>query len=235
MNRTTKRRIVMIEDEADILEVVAYRLEREGFEVSTSRDGEEGLARIRRERPDLVILDLMLPGMDGTEICRAVKRDPGTRDIPIIMVTAKTEESDVVLGLGLGADDYVPKPFSPRELVARVQAVLRRAPVREPEVVKKRLSRGPLVIDTERHEALLDGEPLVLTATELRLLHVLAARPGRVYSRDELLSLAVGDDVVVGERNIDVHVRAIRQKLGAWRDLIETVRGVGYRFQGSRE
>src|SRR5262249_15235994 len=156
------RRIVMIEDEPDILEVVAYRLEREGFEVSTSRDGEEGLARIRREHPDLVILDLMLPGVDGTEICRLVKRDPNTRDIPIIMVTAQTDESDVVLGLGLGADDYVPKPFSPRELVARVQAVLRRAPVREAEGGKKRVTRGPLVIDTERHEALLDGERVPL-------------------------------------------------------------------------
>jgi len=225
----------MIEDEPDILEVVAYRLEREGFEVSASRDGEEGLARIRREHPDLVILDLMLPGVDGTEICRLVKRDPSTRDIPIIMVTAKTDESDVVLGLGLGADDYVPKPFSPRELVARVQAVLRRAPMREAESAKKRVSRGPLVIDAERHEVLLDGDRIPFTATELRLLHVLAARPGRVYTRDELLSLAVGEDVVVGERNIDVHVRSIRQKLGGRRELIETVRGVGYRFHDPRE
>jgi DNA-binding response OmpR family regulator len=233
---TVKRRIVMIEDEPDILEVVAYRLEREGFEVSTSRDGEEGLARIRREHPDLVILDLMLPGVDGTEICRLVKRDPQTRDIPIIMVTAKSEESDVVLGLGLGADDYVPKPFSPRELVARVQAVLRRAPVREADGGgKKRVTRGPLVIDTERHEVMLDGERVPFTATELRLLHVLAARPGRVYTRDELLSLAVGEEVVVGERNIDVHVRSIRQKLGGSRELIETVRGVGYRFHDPRE
>jgi DNA-binding response OmpR family regulator len=186
---------------------------------------------VRRENPDLVLLDLMLPGLDGLEVCRRLQSDPVTAPVPVIMVTAKGEESDVVVGLQLGADDYVTKPFSPRELLARVRAVLRRGPLRETRASSDRISRDGLVVDAVKHQASVDGEPLVLTATEMRLLHFLASHPGRVFSRDQLLSRAIGDHAVVIDRNIDVHVGAIRRKLGRCRDLIETIRGVGYRFK----
>jgi two-component system phosphate regulon response regulator PhoB len=227
----TREKIVVIEDEADILEVIEYNLAREGYRILTSRDGEEGLALAKREAPSLVLLDLMLPSLDGIEVCRLLKSDPVTSAIPVIMVTAKGEESDAVLGLGLGADDYVKKPFSPKELVARVKAVLRRGPVRDERRPRERIERGGLVIDATRHEVSVDGEVAVLTATGFRLIHFLASHPGRVFTRDELLSRVIGDGSVVIDRNIDVHVVAIRKKLGRYRDLIETIRGVGYRFR----
>jgi len=226
-----REKVVVIEDEADILEVVRYNLAREGFRVLTCRDGEEGLATVRREAPDLVLLDLMLPGLDGIELCRRLQSDPVTAAIPLIMVTAKGEESDVVLGLAVGADDYVAKPFSPKELVARVKAVLRRGPLKLEQGAGERIVRGGLTIDAGRHQVSVDGEPVTLTATELRLLHFLASHSGRVFGRDHLLSRVIGDHAVVIDRNIDVHVGSIRRKLGRYRDLIETVRGVGYRFQ----
>tara|TARA_R110002072_G_scaffold100429_5_gene221201 strand:- start:1612 stop:2310 length:699 start_codon:yes stop_codon:yes gene_type:complete len=225
-----KSKVLVIEDEPDILEVIQYNIEREGHKVIACRDGEQGLSRIRTDAPDLVILDLMLPGMDGTEVCRQVKADPVTRGIPIIMVTAKSEESDVVLGLGLGADDYIAKPFSPRELMARVNVVLRRGSVREERSDGERISRGELSIDLGRFEARAAGELLSLTPTEMRLLHFLASHPGRVFPRAHLLSRVIGEDAVVTDRNIDVHVRALRLKLGDHASVIETVRGVGYRF-----
>ena len=224
-----KPKILVIEDEPDILEVVQYNLEREGYKVVPCRNGEQGLSRIRTDNPDLVVLDLMLPGMDGVEVCRQVKSDPVTRAIPIVMVTAKGEESDIVLGLGIGADDYITKPFSPRELVARVKVVLRRGPLKE-DVSSERVVRGALTVDLGRHEARVDGEPVVLTPTEMRLLHFLASHPGRVFQRAHLLSRVIGEDAIVTDRNIDVHVRALRQKLGEHGACIETVRGVGYRF-----
>jgi DNA-binding response OmpR family regulator len=227
---TTREKILVIEDEADILEVTQYNLAREGYRVSTSRDGAEGLSRAKRDAPDLVILDLMLPGLDGLEVCRRMQSDPITSGIPIIMVTAKGEESDVVIGLQLGADDYVSKPFSPKELVARVKAVLRRGPLREERSATERIVRDGLVVDAGKHQVLVDGEPLTLTATELRLLHFLASHPGRVFARDQLLSRVIGDHAVVIDRNIDVHIGAIRRKLGRYRDMLETIRGVGYRF-----
>jgi two-component system alkaline phosphatase synthesis response regulator PhoP len=226
-----REKVVVIEDEADILEVVRYNLAREGFRVVACRDGEEGLATVRREAPDLVLLDLMLPGLDGVEVCRRLQADPVTSAIPVIMVTAKGEESDVVLGLAVGADDYVSKPFSPKELVARVKAVLRRGPLRADQGSGERVTRGGLVVDAGRHQVSVDGEPVSMTATELRLLHFLASHPGRVFGRDQLLSRVIGDHAVVIDRNIDVHVGAIRRKIGPYRGLIETVRGVGYRFQ----
>ncbi len=226
-----REKVVVIEDEADILEVVQYNLSREGYRVLTSRDGEEGLATVRREAPDVVLLDLMLPGLDGIEVCRRLQADPVTSSIPIIMVTAKGEETDVILGLAVGADDYVAKPFSPKELVARVKAVLRRGPLKADSGAGERIVRGGLVIDAGRHQVSVDGELSEMTATELRLLHFLASHPGRVFSRDQLLSRVIGDHAVVIDRNIDVHVGAIRRKLGSYRALIETVRGVGYRFQ----
>ena len=226
-----QERIVVIEDEADILEVLQYNLTREGYRVATSRDGEEGLAAVRRENPDLVLLDLMLPGLDGVEICRRLKADPTTASIPVVMVTAKGEETDVVLGLELGADDYVAKPFSPRELMARVRAVLRRGPLRQERQDGERIVREGLVIDAVSHRVSIDGEPISLTATEMRLLHFLAQHPGRVFTRDQLVSRVIGDRAVVVDRNIDVHVGAVRRKLGPYRKLIETLRGVGYRFR----
>jgi DNA-binding response OmpR family regulator len=224
-------RIVVIEDEADILEVLEYNLRREGYQVRSSLDGEDGLGLVRRENPDLVLLDLMLPGLDGIEICRALKSDSVTSSIPIIMVTAKGEESDIVLGLGVGADDYIAKPFSTKEMLARVKAVLRRGPVPVGEKTGKQIRRNGLTIDSVRHEVRLDNKLVVLTATEFRLLHFLASHPGRVFSRDQLLNRVIGHGAIVIDRNIDVHIRSIRRKIGDYREWIETVRGVGYRFR----
>jgi len=224
-------RIVVIEDEEDILEVIAHNLKREGYEVVTSTSGEDGLEKIERVAPSLVILDLMLPEIDGIELCRKLKADPLTQGVPVIMVTAKGEESDVVLGLGVGADDYVTKPFSPKELVARVKALLRRSRTRPETERRERIARGGVVIDPQRHDVRVDGDSITLTATEFRLLHFLAAHPGRVFTRDQLLARVIGEDAIVIDRNIDVHVRAIRKKRGRHRELVETVRGVGYRFK----
>ena len=222
-------RAVVIEDEPDILEVITYNLEREGFRVHTADDGEAGLALVKKRNPDVVLLDLMLPGRDGLEVCRALKADPVTREIPVVMVTAKGEESDVILGLGLGADDYVVKPFSPKVLVARVKAVLRRGRER-PTDPSERVARQGVVVDLSRHTVRVDGDAVEFTLTEIRLLHFLASHPGRVFTRDQLLSRCIGEHAVVIDRNIDVHIRAIRKKLGEKRDLVETVRGVGYRW-----
>jgi len=224
-------KIVVIEDEADILEVIEYNLRREGFDVIASQSGEDGLEKIEKASPDLILLDLMLPEIDGIELCRRLKSDPLTATIPVIMVTAKGEESDVVLGLGVGADDYVTKPFSPKELIARVKAVLRRGQLRDDSDRKGRIVRDGIVVDVKRHDVKVDGESVSFTATELRLLHFLASHPGRVFTRDHLLSRVIGEDAIVIDRNIDVHIRAIRKKLGDYRELIETVRGVGYRFR----
>lgn len=226
------KRIVVVEDEPDIFEIMEYNLKREGYEVQGCLDGAEGMEMVRRERPDLVLLDLMLPGMSGLDICRALKTEELTRNIPIVIVTAKNTESDVVLGLGLGADDYIAKPFSPRELIARVQAVLRRGPLQtEQEKDSERINYEGLVVDAGRHQVVVDGEQGTFTATEFRLLHFLMSHPGRVFSRDQLVHNSIGTQAVVLDRNIDVHIRSIRKKIGPYRDLIETVRGVGYRFQ----
>jgi len=224
-------KIVVIEDEVDILEVITYNLGREGYQVIASESGEDGLEKIGNSSPDLVILDLMLPEIDGIELCRKLKSDPLTQRIPVIMVTAKGEESDVVLGLGVGADDYVTKPFSPKELVARVKAVLRRSGERVETESSDRIARDGVIIDVKRHEVKVDGESVKFTATELRLLHFLASHPGRVFTRDHLMNRVIGDDAIVIDRNIDVHIRSIRKKLGEHRELIETIRGVGYRFK----
>ncbi len=225
-----QKTIVIVEDEPDIMDVIEHNLEREGYLVISAEDGESGLAKIRSEKPDLVILDLMLPGVDGLDICRELKEDPVTRSILIIMLTAKGEESDIVLGLGLGADDYVTKPFSPKELMARVKAVLRRTSRQSGTALKAKISIEGIVIDSDRHKVTIDKKEIQLTLTEYRILQTLASSPGRVFTRDSLLSRSVGDDAVVIDRNIDVHVRALRKKLGGKRNIIETVRGVGYRF-----
>jgi DNA-binding response OmpR family regulator len=187
------------------------------------------LALIKKEVPDLVLLDLMLPGLDGIEICRKLKTDYSTRSIPIIMVTAKGEESDIVLGLGMGADDYMVKPFRPRELMARIRSVLRRGDfIEEGEGL---VSIDELVIDINRHEVKLEGKKIVLTAMEFKLLHFLASHPGQVFTRENLLNHVSSDDTFIIDRNIDVHIRSIRKKLNKHRELIETIHRVGYRFR----
>ena len=224
-----KSKIVVIEDEVDILEVINYNLSKEGFDVYSALEGEEGLALIKKEVPDLVLLDLMLPGLDGIEICRKLKTDYSTRSIPIIMVTAKGEESDIVLGLGMGADDYMVKPFRPRELMARIRSVLRRGDfIEEGEGL---VSIDELVIDINRHEVKLEGKKIVLTAMEFKLLHFLASHPGQVFTRENLLNHISSDDTFIIDRNIDVHIRSIRKKLNKHRELIETIHRVGYRFR----
>ena len=224
-----KSKILIIEDEPDIAETITYNLQREGYKTLSCRDGEAGLSRVRTDNPDLVILDLMLPGMDGLEVCRQVKSDPVTRSTPIIMLTAKSEEPDVLLGLEIGADDYIAKPFSTRELIARIKVVLRRGQ-RDENDTPDRVVRGALTVDLTRYEAKIDDQPITLTPTEMRLLHFLASHAGRAFSRAQLLSRVIAEDAFVTDRNIDVHVRALRQKLDEHSALIETVRGVGYRF-----
>jgi two-component system phosphate regulon response regulator PhoB len=227
----SRQRILIVEDEPDIRELLEHTLGREGFDVTAVGDGNAALATARRDLPDMIVLDLMLPGTDGLEVCRRLKDDAATSGIAIIMVTAKGEESDIVLGLGLGADDYVAKPFKPNELVARMKAVLRRSGDEAPGRDDKRaVSIGALSIDPVRFKVTVDGAKVVFTATEFRILHYLASRPGRVFTRDQIISASMGPNTVVLERNIDVHIRSIRNKLAKHRDLIETVRAIGYRF-----
>ncbi len=226
-----KNSVLIIEDDSDIVEVVQYNLEREGFTVSAAGDGEAGLAEARRHLPDLVLLDLMLPGMGGLDVCRSLKEDPATKGVPVIILTARSEESDVVLGLELGADDFVPKPFSPRELAARCRAVLRRA-ARDAEVDERtRIACEGVLLDAGRHEVEVDGDVVPFTRAEFRLLWTLVSRPGRVFTRNDLVDRITGGEAVVLDRNVDVHVSAIRKKLGVRSDLIATVRGVGYKVK----
>jgi DNA-binding response OmpR family regulator len=221
--------ILIVEDDPDIVELVQYNLEREGFATLTATDGEAGLATAGSHHPSLILLDLMLPGINGLDVCRRLKAQESTRAIPVIMLTAKGDEADVVLGLGLGADDYVTKPFGPKQLVARIQAVLRRGPVRETAQEPERVEHGPLVVDAARHEVILDGRVLAFTLAEFRLLHALLLNPGRVFTRDQLLDKITKGETVIIDRNVDVHVRAIRKKLGKHGGIIVTVRGVGYK------
>jgi len=222
-------RILVVEDEADLLESIAFTLKKEGMRPVRATDGEEALRLVKEERPDLVLLDLMLPGADGYEVCRRLRSDEATARIPIIMVTARAEETDAVIGLGVGADDYLRKPFGLKELVARVRAVLRRAA--EPaDAAPKSVRAGILEVDPSRHEVRLGEEIVPCTATEFRLLYHLVKNRGRAYSRAQLLDKVVGSDVIVVERNIDVHVSALRRKLGDYGDRIVTIRGVGYKF-----
>ena len=224
-----KGRILIIDDEKDLIELVRYNLEQEGFQVTGLPDGESGLNAAVQEVPDLILVDLMLPGMDGLEVCRSLRANSRTASIPIIMLTAKSGESDRIVGLELGADDYVTKPFSPRELAARVKAVLRRTGM--PPSQSKAIRRGELAIDLTRREVSLDGAPIELTATEFRLLQFFAEHPGRVFSRSELINAAMGRDVSVIDRTIDVHITGLRKKLGHYSGRIDTVRGFGYRFK----
>jgi two-component system alkaline phosphatase synthesis response regulator PhoP len=222
--------ILVIEDEQDIQELVRYNLAKEGYKVDSVLTGEEGLKRARENPPDLIVLDLMLPGMDGLEVCKILKSGPKTHHIPIVMLTAKGEESDVVSGLELGADDYITKPFSPKVMVARIRAVLRRRSRQEVDA-KSTLQVHDLVIHPGRHEVLVSGEPVTLTATEFRLLHCLARRPGWVFTRQQIVDAVHGEDYAVTDRSVDVQIVGLRKKLAAVGEYIETVRGVGYRFR----
>jgi two-component system phosphate regulon response regulator PhoB len=220
--------ILIIDDEADLIELLVYNLEQAGFDAIGERDGRSGLERARQRQPAVTILDLMLPGIDGLDLCQQLRRDPRTSAMAIIMLTAKTSETDRVVGLELGADDYVVKPFSPRELVARVKALLRRKNGYEAE--EPVIQHGRLRIDLDRYEVTFDGRGVPLTVAEFQILKLLARRPHKVLSRDEIIHGALGRDVVVTDRTIDVHIGAVRRKLGDGRHLIETIRGVGYRF-----
>jgi two-component system phosphate regulon response regulator PhoB len=233
--RRAKRRVLVVDDEKDLVDLISYNLTRGGYEVLTSHSGSEALEIARRDMPDLVVLDLMLPGLDGTEVARRLKGDSRTAAIPIVMLTARSEETDVVVGLTLGADDYVTKPFSMKILLARINTVLRRGEQPDAGAVGEggTLRAGPLVIDSAKHEVTVDGEPVRLTLTEFKLLSALVAARGRVLTRDQLMDKAMGTDVFVTDRAIDVHITAIRKKLGAANWLVHTVRGVGYRLQES--
>ncbi|MCX6966405.1 MAG: response regulator [Verrucomicrobia bacterium] len=222
-----KPKILIADDEPDVVELVAANLRTAGFEVLKAEDGPSALAVVREQAPQLLILDLMLPGMSGLEVCRVLKGDSATSAIPIVMLTAKAEEVDRIVGLELGADDYVTKPFSPRELVLRVKSVLRR---NQNEPSDGLLSLEDIVLDRKRMQVLVEGKPVDFTATELKLLTLLMERRGRVQSREVLLNDVWGYESVIDTRTVDTHVRRVREKLGASADCIETVRGFGYRI-----
>jgi DNA-binding response OmpR family regulator len=227
----SRKLIAVVDDEADILELVSHHLLREGYTVKQFQNGREFLSFTQSLLPDLVILDLMLPGADGLEICRILKNSARTSSVPILMLTAKGTEADIVVGLEMGADDYVVKPFSPRELVARVKSILRRAS--EDKTAGSTITIGPLMIDTERFEATVDGKKLQLTTSEFRILELLARFPGKVFTRDEVIKKKRmwGDDKLVYDRTIDVHIKNIREKMGRAGSMIKTIRGIGYKLE----
>lgn len=222
--------ILVVEDEADIADLIRYNLEKEGFRTATAADGEKALERIQSSPPALVVLDLLLPKLDGLAVCREMRRDPRTRAVPVLMLTARSEEMDKLAGFEAGTDDYLTKPFSPRELVARVKALLRR---KEPTQTE-RMDFKDLVINFDRHEVRLKDKALVLTPREFDLLAFLVRNPGRVYSREQLLDQVWSYEYLGGTRTVDVHIRHLREKLGARAKWILTMKGVGYKFAGEK-
>ena len=225
--------ILIIEDEKDIVDLIAYHLKQSGFSVLSALDGPSGLELVKKNRPSLVILDLMLPGMEGKDICRTLKSNSLTQSIPILMLTAKAEEMDRVIGFELGADDYMTKPFSPRELVLRVKAILRRK--EGPQEGEKIIRIGDLLIDIDRHHISIKNKPIQLTSTEFKLLLELASKRGRVQTRTILLDRVWGYTYEGYARTVDTHIRRLREKLGPLGNYIETLRGVGYRFREEKE
>jgi len=226
------KQILIIEDDEDITELLKYNLEKEGYTVHTETNGEKGLQLSETLNPSIVVLDIMLPGMDGLDICRHIRQTPSIQALPILMLSAKGEESDVIVGLELGADGYMTKPFSPREFLARIRALFRReALYKETQKTKGRIEIGPIVLDFERHEVLYLGHNIPLTLAEFNLVRTLLDHPGRVYTRNQLVKSIAGEDASVINRNIDVHIRAIRKKFGDGSKLILTVRGVGYKWR----
>ncbi len=229
-----KPKILVIEDERPLVEVLTYNLEREGFDVLAAYDGQEGLRQAQLKLPDLIVLDLMLPFKPGLEVCRELRTGVRTREIPIVMLTAKAEESDELVGFAMGADDYVTKPYSMKVLIERIKKELRRRQTAEEPATGSLFESQGVVIDRHSHRALFRDEELPLTPTEFRLLEVLLRQTGRAFTRFELMDAAIGEDAVVLERTIDVHIKSLRKKLGDAAELIETVRGVGYRFHEPR-
>ncbi|MGE3540039.1 MAG: response regulator [Candidatus Tectimicrobiota bacterium] len=225
-----RERILVVDDEPDILELVHYNLTKEQYTVVCVESGEEALLQVRQALPDLIVLDVMLPGVNGLEVCKLLKREVRTAAVPIVMLTARGEEADIVAGLELGADDYLTKPFSPRILVARIRAVLRRQH-QEPVAEDAILTHQALVLHPGRHEVSVQGQRVALTPLEFRILHVLARRPGWVFTRQQIITAVQGEEVNVTERSVDVHIVSLRRKLGAFGETIETIRGVGYRLQ----
>ena len=225
----TKASILIVEDDRSLAEVLEYNLRQDGYQTTVANDGQEGLRQARLKPPDLVLLDLMLPLVDGLEICRRLRADPVTRNLLVLMLTAKTEETDEVVGFSVGTDDYVAKPFSVKVLLQRINALLRRKEqgTGDRDVI---VSQG-IMIDRRRHRATAGDRPLDLTPSEFGLLMALVRQPGRAFSRAELIDVALGDDAIVLERTIDVHVRALRKKMGRYADLVQTVRGIGYRLR----
>lgn len=226
-------KILIVEDERDIADLLRYNLQEAGFETDYVRNGADALQRAIEETPDLILLDLMLPEVDGMIVCRLLKNDPRTKNIPIVMVTAKTEEKDRVAGLELGADDYIIKPFSPREVVLRVSAVLRRIHIGKQTENTERIKTHGVTIDLDKHQVLTESGPIELTATEFKLITLFARSPGRVFTRDILMDVIWGQDYYGIDRTVDTHVSRLRRKLGEFGKHIETVHGVGYRFKES--
>lgn len=225
-----KEHILVVEDEEDILELIEYNLLREGYKVTRVTSGEEGLTKARSLKPDLIVLDIMLPGMSGLDVCRELKGDKEMNHIPVIILSARGEETDVVTGLELGADDYVTKPFSPKILIARARAVLRRN-LDATQDTHAPINIHQLTINPGKHEVFLQEAPLTLTATEFRILHFLSRHPGWVFTRQQIVDTVHGEDYPVTERSIDVQIAGLRRKLGEMSDYIETVRGIGYRMK----
>lgn len=225
-----KTNILVVEDEGDIRELIRYNLAKEGFEVSLAETGERALTQLKNGRPDLILLDLMLPEVSGMEVCRRIRQSDEQRDIPIVMVTARGEEVDIIAGLESGADDYITKPFSPKVLLARIRAVLRRQ-ARDEAADDTELVRGTLRIHAGRHEVFVGSERVDLTKTEFRVLSYLARRPGWVFTRSQIVDAVHGEGYPVTDRSVDVQIVSLRKKLGEAGNLIETVRGVGYRFK----
>jgi two-component system phosphate regulon response regulator PhoB len=223
-----KAKILVVDDEADAVELIEFNLKAAGYEVLTAADGAQALSKAKQSLPALVLLDLMLPEVDGLDVCRQLRADPATQSIPIIMLTAKSEEIDRVLGLELGADDYVTKPFSPRELVLRVKNLLQRRGGKEEK--REQIQLGDLILDIPRHLVTFKGKALELTATEFRLMTILAQRKGRVQSREQLLKDVWGYESDIDTRTVDTHMRRLRDKLGDASSFLDTVRGVGYRI-----
>ncbi len=224
-----KPKILVVDDEPDALEVLGFKLREAGYTPFFATDGMKALAAVRHDRPDLIVLDLMLPEIDGLEVCKILRRDPATVAIPILMLTAKAAEMDRVIGLELGADDYVTKPYSPRELVLRIRKLLKRTQAADEAGDLIRV--GALEIDVPRHQALIDHKPVTLTATEFNLLTILAKRRGRVQTRERLLQDVWGYETAIDTRTVDTHMRRLREKVGPAADCLETIRGVGYRFK----
>lgn len=223
-----KPSILVVDDEKDILKLIQYNLEKEGYQVSTASTGEEGFETAKKKRPQLIILDLMLPGIDGLEVCKLLRVEPLTKNIPVLMLTAKNTDVDQVLGFELGASDYISKPFSPKVLLVRIKNILKNRQTHKED--KAVLKAGELMLDKEKQVFSLKGKAVALTRLEFKIISFLMENPGKVFTRDQLLSGAWGQETFVVDRTVDVHVKSIRQKLGKYREAIETVRGSGYRF-----